>query len=46
MYIRILELLGFAKVKKIIPEPKFGEAESGARLRHLQAIVTHRYDVG
>ncbi len=45
MYIRILELLGLAKVKKTIPQPKFGEAKAVADFDTLQAIVTHRYDV-
>lgn len=45
MYIRILEILGLAKVKKTIPQPKFGEAKAVADFDTLQAIVTHRYDV-
>ncbi len=45
MYIRMLEMLGLAKVKKTIPQPKFGEAKAVADLDTLQAIVTHRYDV-
>ena len=45
MYIRILELLGLAKVKKIIPQPKFGEAKAVPDFDTLQAVVTHRYDV-
>jgi stearoyl-CoA desaturase (delta-9 desaturase) len=45
MYIRMLEMLGLAKVKKTIPQPKFGEAKAVADFDTLQAIVTHRYDV-
>ena len=45
MYIRILEMLGLAKVKKTIPQPKFGEAKAVPDFDTLQAIVTHRYDV-
>ncbi len=45
MYIRILELLGLARAKKVIPVPKFGEAKSAPDFDTLQAIVTHRYDV-
>ncbi|HAF56482.1 MAG TPA: acyl-CoA desaturase [Thauera sp.] len=45
MYIRILEILGLAKVKKTIPQPKFGEAKAVPDFDTLQAIVTHRYDV-
>ncbi len=45
MYIRILEILGLAKVKKTIPQPRFGEAKAVPDFDTLQAIVTHRYDV-
>jgi stearoyl-CoA desaturase (delta-9 desaturase) len=45
MYIRILEILGLAKAKKVIPLPKFGEAKHQPDLDTLQAIITHRYDV-
>ncbi len=45
MYIRIMEVLGLAKVKKTIPKPKFAEAKKRVDLETLQAIVTHRYDV-
>ena len=45
MYIRVLELLGLAKVRKTIPRPRFGEAKAVPDLDTLQAIVTHRYDV-
>ncbi|MCL2658540.1 MAG: fatty acid desaturase [Betaproteobacteria bacterium] len=45
MYIRILALLGLAKVKKTIPTPKFGTAKSVVDFDTLQAIVTYRYDV-
>ncbi len=45
MYIRIMEMLGLAKVKKTIPKPKFAEAKKMVDLEMLQAIVTHRYDV-
>ncbi|WP_374513976.1 fatty acid desaturase [Niveibacterium sp.] len=45
MYIRIMEMLGLAKVKKTIPQPKFADAKNMVDLETLQAIVTHRYDV-
>ena len=45
MYIRILEMLGLAKVKKTIPAPKFVEGKAVADFDTLQAVVTHRYDV-
>ncbi|NMG66569.1 acyl-CoA desaturase [Azoarcus indigens] len=45
VYIRTLERLGLAKVKKVIPTPKFGEAKLIPDLETLQAVITHRYDV-
>lgn len=45
MYIRILEVLGLAKVRKVIPRPRFGEVKHVPDLETLQAIITHRYDV-
>jgi stearoyl-CoA desaturase (delta-9 desaturase) len=45
MYIRILEIFGLAKAKKVIPLPKFGDAKHQPDLDTLQAIITHRYDV-
>jgi len=45
MYIRILEILGLAKAKKVIPMPKFSDAKHQPDLDTLQAIITHRYDV-
>ena len=45
MYIRILEVLGLAKVRRRIPKPRFGEARSVPDLDMLQAVITHRYDV-
>ncbi|MBR0568887.1 fatty acid desaturase [Azoarcus sp. L1K30] len=45
MYIRILEIFGMAKAKKVIPQPIFGEAKPHVDFDTLQAIITHRYDV-
>ncbi len=45
MYIRMLEIVGLAKAKKVIPAPKFGDAKPVVDFDTLQAIVTHRYDV-
>jgi stearoyl-CoA desaturase (delta-9 desaturase) len=44
MYIRILEILGLAKAKKTIPQPRF-EARNVVDTQTLEAIITHRYDV-
>src|SRR5262249_37687622 len=45
LYIRILEKLGLAQVKKIAPTPKFAEAKHTVDFETLQAVITHRYDV-
>lgn len=45
MYIRIMEILGLAKAKKVIPKPRLGEAKPVVDFNTLQAIMTHRYDV-
>ncbi|HKO87705.1 MAG TPA: fatty acid desaturase [Burkholderiales bacterium] len=45
MYIRMMEMLGLAKVKKVAPTPKFAPAKSAIDFETLQAVLTHRYDV-
>lgn len=45
LYIRLLEIFGLAKVKKIAPTPRFDLARPTIDLDLLQAVVTHRYDV-
>ena len=45
MYIRALEILGLAKVKKTIPKPRFCALKARADFDTLQAVITHRYDV-
>lgn len=45
MYIRIMELLGLARAKKVIPTPRFAQVRHEPDFDMLQAIVTHRYDV-
>jgi stearoyl-CoA desaturase (delta-9 desaturase) len=45
MYIRILETLGLAKVKKIAPQPKFDSAKLVADFDTLQSVIANRYDV-
>ena len=44
-YIRVLEALGLARVKKVAPVPRFAQAKPAADFDTLQAIITHRYDV-
>jgi len=45
MYIRILETLGFATVKKIAPKPRFSAPKALADLDTLHAVIANRYDV-
>jgi stearoyl-CoA desaturase (delta-9 desaturase) len=45
MYIRLMEMVGWAKVKKVAPTPKFAPAKSVADLDTLQAVIVNRYDV-
>ena len=45
MYIRILEIAGLAKVKKIAPAPKFDRQKMVADFETLQSVVSNRYDV-
>ncbi|MBC3884414.1 fatty acid desaturase [Undibacterium sp. FT31W] len=45
LYIRIMEIVGWAKVKKLAPEPKFAESKAVIDMDTLQAVITHRYDV-
>jgi len=45
MYIRILEMLKLATVRKIAPQIRFDRSKAVADLGTLQAIITHRYAV-
>ncbi len=45
MYIRLMEMAGLAKVKKLAPKPKFVVAKSAADMETLQAVIANRYDV-
>ncbi|HYD78691.1 MAG TPA: fatty acid desaturase [Paucimonas sp.] len=45
LYIRILETLGLAKVKKIAPVPKFDREKLAADVETLQSVIANRYDV-
>ena len=44
-YIRCLEMLGLAKVKKLAPEPKFSHGKLEADFETLQSVIANRYDV-
>ncbi|MDP1675124.1 MAG: fatty acid desaturase [Burkholderiales bacterium] len=45
LYIRILEMLGLAKVKKVAPKLILDNSKTRCDLATLQAIATHRYEV-
>lgn len=45
LYIRILEMLGLAKVKKVAPKLMLDDSKTRCDLATLQAIATHRYEV-
>ena len=45
MYIRILELLGLATVKKVAPKPRFAAPKVAADFDTLHAVIANRYDV-
>ena len=44
-YIRVLALLGLAKVKKVAPRVRWGEIKHFCDADLLHSVVTHRYDV-
>ncbi|MEC5162995.1 MULTISPECIES: DesA family fatty acid desaturase [unclassified Janthinobacterium] len=44
-YIRALEMMGLAKVKKRAPEPKFAHGKMEADFDTLQSVIANRYDV-
>ena len=45
LYIRILEIVGLAQVKKVAPKVRLLPAKPACDLNTLQAVITHRYDV-
>ena len=45
LYIRVLDALGLAQVKKVAPKLKFDKAKTSCDLATLQAVITHRYEV-
>lgn len=45
LYIRTLEILGLAKVKKVAPRVRWGEIKHFCDAELLHAVITHRYDV-
>ena len=45
VYIRVLQALGLATVKKIAPKPRFARPKAAADLETLHAVISNRYDV-
>jgi stearoyl-CoA desaturase (delta-9 desaturase) len=45
LYIRILQALGLATVKKVAPRPRFAEAKPVVDFEVLHAVIANRYDV-
>ena len=45
LYIRMLEELGLATVKRVAPKPRFSRAKAAADFATLQAVIVNRYDV-
>jgi len=45
MYIRILEMMGLAKVKKVAPKLRFNTHKTQCDFDTLQAVISHRYEV-
>jgi len=45
MYIRMMEIVGLAEVKKLAPTVKIAAGKASCDLQTLQAVITHRYDV-
>ena len=45
MYIRMMSMLGLAKVLRVAPKVNWQPVRSNVDLGMLQAVITHRYDV-
>ena len=45
LYIRILETMGLAQVRKVAPRLRIESGKATCDLQTLQAVITHRYDV-
>ena len=45
LYIRALESLGLATVKKLAPKPRFADPKPAADFDTLHAVIANRYDV-
>jgi stearoyl-CoA desaturase (delta-9 desaturase) len=45
LYIRTLQFVGLARVKKIAPRPRLADTRAVIDFDALQAVIAHRYDV-
>jgi stearoyl-CoA desaturase (delta-9 desaturase) len=45
LYIRLMESVGLAQVKKVAPQLKLDKGKTSCDVETLQAVITHRYDV-
>lgn len=45
LYIRIMETVGLAEVRRLAPKVQFETGKAKCDLQTLQAVITHRYDV-
>ena len=45
LYIRVLEIVGLAQVRKVAPRIRIESGKAACDLQTLQAVITHRYDV-
>jgi stearoyl-CoA desaturase (delta-9 desaturase) len=45
LYIRVLEFMGLARVKKVAPRPRLGAAKPVIDLETVHAVIANRYDV-
>ncbi len=45
LYIRLLSMLGLARVHRVLPRPRLIEAKPIVDHETLQAVIVHRYDV-
>jgi stearoyl-CoA desaturase (delta-9 desaturase) len=44
-YIRTLQALGLARVRKVLPKPQLESGRPAVDLQTLQAVITHRYEI-
>lgn len=45
MYIRLMEMVGWARVKKVAPKLQLNKGKTECDLETLQAVISHRYEV-